>query len=92
MGGDDVGDPVRGVLAQGRDDRIEIGVLVELEVILEEGQDPLQQLLGDFGPVVVDLLDLLGQDLIEGVGAQVLQDPGPALPFDDDLHVLVVAS
>ena len=89
MGGDDVRDPVGGVLPQGGDDGIEVGVLVELQVFLEERQDPLQELLGVRRPVL-GLLEDLGQDLVVRVGAEVLDDPGPALALDDDLHVLLV--
>ena len=48
MGGDDIRNPSGAVFTEGRDDRIEVGMLTEFKIILEESQTRSSRSLGFF--------------------------------------------
>ncbi len=68
MRGNYIGNPVRAVILQSRDDRFEICVLAEFQIIFKERQHSLEYFSG-FCTVSLDFAHLFNQYLEKWIGA-----------------------
>ncbi len=88
IGGDGVGELRRLVGADGRDHRLVIQRLLQLDVLLKEGSDALHQLLDLRSDLELDLHRAHGGDK-EAVGVVHLDGACPLQAFDQNLDVAV---